>query len=416
MNKTLQAARRLSVLLCLIALCVSSYAQDEKPPPLLLITDLRTSGDEASVAESRAYGELIRREIERAGLFRVLSDASMRAVIRAGGVQYPCFELPCFVNLGRRLGADLVLAGHLQRRQSTIEITLRLVNVENADIHNAVYQKSETHTMSDLLGDWGLALMAELLEIELDGLADDAPSVDEMELLESIPPEIRYKHPGMVYVPAGETVLGANDGDPIEQPPHRVEVEAFYIGLHPVTNREYREFIDSTGRGAPRSWPQGQIPVGQERHPVTWVSFEDAEAYCQWRGGRLPTEDEWVRAARANSPRRYPWGDEFVSDRANTWESGLRATSEVGAYPQGASPFGALDMSGNVFEWTASFLTPYPGANLQNASTQSHLRVLHGGSWNFDAYYARISHRLGRPGGEHSRSFGFRMAMDADAQ
>ena len=146
--------------------------------------------------------------------------------------------------------------------------------------------------------------------------------------------------------------------DPDEAPQHRVSCSAFRIGRTPVTNAEYQVFVDATAHQAPSHWPGATVPAGRELHPVTYVSFADALAFCRWAGGRLPSEAEWERAARGDDGRTWPWGDEPPDgDRA---VFGATSTAPAGLHPSGASPFGALDLAGNAWEWTASVLRPYP--------------------------------------------------------
>lgn len=399
-----------------IAFTIVSNAQDA-PPPLLVITDLRTLGDDASVAEAQAFSDFIRREVERTGEYRIISRASMMSILKAKEFKYPCFELPCFVRMGRILGADRVLAGHLHRRPNFVELTLRTIDVNRGVILDTVFRNPDSLSQSELLGEWGLTLIADVLNIKretFDIELDDEPPIEPEE--PKIPEEVLNQYPGMVYVPSGETVIGSMNGDITEQPLHTVELPAFYIGRHEVTNLEYKEFVDATGHRDPYNWIDGQIPIGKEKHPVSWVSFEDAEAYCQWKGGRLPTEFEWERAAKGERLVEYPWGNEFDIEKANTWETGREDTAPVGSFPAGVTPFGAQDMAGNVFEWTSSFLTPYPDARYEVSGVKQTHRILRGGSWNFEKFYARCSNRLARPGGERSRSFGFRLARDAEEQ
>lgn len=406
------------LLISLLLLSVSTswlQAQDEEesPPPFLVITELRSMGAQMSVAETRAFSEFIRRTVERSGRYIVLSSSSVQAILAAKSFDRTCYELPCFVEMGNLLGAEFVLAGQLHRRDNgELEVTLRVVNVEEESIENTVYRKTTLYSVEDLLADWGLTLISQLLDIPAEQLQASQGAI-EANQTNAIPDAIRFRYPGMIYIPEGIALVGANQGEPLEQPQHEVEVDAFYISQHEITNQEYKAFVDDTGHPVPRHWVQGQIPVGKERHPVTWLSFEDAEAYCEWKGGRLPTEIEWVRAARGNNERLYPWGGSFDPDRANTWESGIQDTVPVGQHRSGASPFGVHDMAGNAFEWTSSFLRPYPGANIELEPQQTIQRVLRGGSWNFDSYYARIPHRMARPGGESSRTFGFRLVRDA---
>ena len=121
---------------------------------------------------------------------------------------------------------------------------------------------------------------------------------------------------------------------------------------------------------------------------------------------------EWERAAKGSENSLYPWGNKFDANRANTWEASRGGTVAIGSYPMGASPFGVEDMAGNVFEWVSGFFEPYPGAKADLPEFNQHFRILRGGAWNFNDYYARTTHRFARSGGERNRSYGFRMAKD----
>jgi formylglycine-generating enzyme required for sulfatase activity len=214
----------------------------------------------------------------------------------------------------------------------------------------------------------------------------------------------------MIYIPAGDFLMGSDESWDNESPPHTVHVDAFYIDRYPVTNEEYKRFVDATGHPVPcysvewaepyeYNWdPEKQTPPeGKERHPVVLVSWEDACAYAAWAGKRLPTEAEWERAARGLDGNRWPWGNEFVPGHCNTRESDSNGTTCVGQYsPEGDSPDGAGDMVGNVWEWTSSLFYPYPydpndGRESQEARGW---RVLRGGSWRNDLTRARCTARL----------------------
>ncbi len=384
-------------------------------PPILVITDLRMMGDEASVAEAQAFSEFVRKEIERTGLYRILSRSSMRAILKANSFTLQAHELSDFARMGRLLGADQVMAGYLKRNGKSLEITLRVIDVRRARFINTARRVAVDRPVSSFLGDWGREFICETFEIDPRHLQSDAPtapvSIPSLKPT-PIPRAIQTKYPGMIFIPAGNTLVGSNNGDPCERPAHQVRIEAFYIGQFEVTCEEYAEFIHTTSHAPPPDWNGSDVPSGLDKHPVSRVSFEDAEAYCLWRGGRLPSEAEWERAARGSGRRIYPWGNQFDSNRANTWDSGRKGTAPVGSYPQGKSGFGVEDISGNVFEWVADFFAPYPGAKIKVKDYDKHYRVLRGGSWNFNDYYARSTHRLARSGGEKGRSFGFRFARD----
>jgi len=194
--------------------------------------------------------------------------------------------------------------------------------------------------------------------------------------------------PGMVYVPAGTFVMGAHSGLPDSTPKQRVLQTAFYIDRCEVTNAEYAAFIATTGHRAPSScdpniptadWDGNGIIPGHEQMPVCEVDWADADAYAKWAGKRLPTEAEWEKAARGIDGRVFPWGNDWDPTRCNFITDG---PTEVGAFPQGASVFGCLDMAGNVWEWTASYYERYPGNTEKGNDWYGHkCRVVRGGSW-----------------------------------
>jgi formylglycine-generating enzyme required for sulfatase activity len=214
----------------------------------------------------------------------------------------------------------------------------------------------------------------------------------------------------MIYIPAGGFTMGSDEGLNNASPPHTTRVDAFYIDRYPVTNEEYKRFVDDTGYPVPCydvDWPglkgynwdrdQRTPPEGKETHPVVLVKWEDAKAYAAWCGKRLPTEAEWERAARGTDGYRWPWGNGFAEGRCNTKETGIHGTTSVGTYsPDGDSAEGVGDMVGNVWEWTSSLYRPYPYDANDGRESQSAegWRVLRGGSWMNDLNLARCTARL----------------------
>jgi formylglycine-generating enzyme required for sulfatase activity len=210
-----------------------------------------------------------------------------------------------------------------------------------------------------------------------------------------------------------------------ELPVHSVTLSAFAIGTYPVTVAEYACFVRA-GHAAPSGRDIDWIAqMSRLDRPIVNVSWRDALAYTEWlaeRTGqpwRLPTEAEWEKAARwdpqARSAREYPWGDVFDSTRCNTRESSIGVTTRVDLYPDGASPCGACDMAGNVWEWTSSLYIPYPYASDDGREQRDApgLRVLRGASCADGADHARASFRLaGVPTGFY-RENGFRLALGA---
>jgi formylglycine-generating enzyme required for sulfatase activity len=215
----------------------------------------------------------------------------------------------------------------------------------------------------------------------------------------------------MVLVPAGEFWMGT-DGAGDESPRHRVYLDAYHIDKYAVTNALYERFMRATGRQAPAFWNDSKWNGASQ--PVVGVSWHDAEAYCRWAGKRLPTEAEWEKAARGTDGRKYPWGDQWDSSRANSSESKLGRTTPVGSYPSGASPYGALDMAGNVWQWVADwydkdYYKRSPERNPRGPeSGQS--RVLRGGSWGSNPIHLRTAYRDDETPGYRRYGIGFRCA------
>lgn len=159
--------------------------------------------------------------------------------------------------------------------------------------------------------------------------------------------------PEMVEVPAGWFWMGEDGGPPSARPAHRVYLDAFSIDRTEVTCAAFAEYIRTLDETGSR-WNAAEL-LQRPDDPVTGVLWKEAEAYCRWAGKRLPTEAEWEKAARGEQAYRYPWGNEWDADRANTAEFELNKVRPVGSYPRAASPYGALDMAGNAAEWVADF-------------------------------------------------------------
>lgn len=206
--------------------------------------------------------------------------------------------------------------------------------------------------------------------------------------------------PNMVLIPAGEFVMGSNDRWDDEAPEYIENTGAFYIDIYETTNEEYKKFVDATNREVPYLWRNGEIPEGKEKHPVTYVNWFDAKDYCHWKGKRLPTEEEWEKAARGFDGNIYPWGNIWDKTKSNNPYNYSTGTMPVGSYPQGKSPFGLYDTSGNVWEWVDSFYLPHPGNTKSRPDYGKNNRVLKGGSW-----YDCLSYGCGLSSPTFNRSF-----------
>ncbi len=259
--------------------------------------------------------------------------------------------------------------------------------------------------------------------------------------------------PGMVYIPGGTTLIGSDQGFPMEKPQFEAEVAPFLMDTHPVTVAQFREFVEETGYQTQAEtfgdamvldlqtydWvllPHAtwEFPLGpnesqaKDDHPVTQVSWNDAVAYSKWAGRRLPTEIEWEHAARGaeSAPHQYAWGNVLHADgapKANTWEGvfpayntqedGYLLTSPVGEF--GKTPLGLTDMGGNVWEWTDSWYLPYEDREKDFIPTEASERVHRGGSFLCNPGYChgyRVSARSHTTPESSTFHVGFRTVKD----
>jgi formylglycine-generating enzyme required for sulfatase activity len=244
---------------------------------------------------------------------------------------------------------------------------------------------------------------------------------------------------GMVKIPQGEflfkisgiEVEGFNDiGVDVQYPwedtprrfhEHRMQIKSFYIDKYPVTNAEFKKFLDSSHYHPKddlnflREWKGGSYPAGWENKPVTWVSQEDARAYASWAGKRLPHEWEWQYAAQGTDDRLYPWGNAWndgavpVPDKSRT----MRGPDAVDAHPTGASPFGVMDMVGNVWQWTEEFVDEHTRGGILRGGSYYQPQ---GTIWYFPQAYKLNEHGkllLTSPSMDRSGGVGFRCVVDS---
>jgi formylglycine-generating enzyme required for sulfatase activity len=215
---------------------------------------------------------------------------------------------------------------------------------------------------------------------------------------------------GMVLVPGGDFTMGSTEESihwaasrffsesleyyQEETPDHVVNLDAFYIDKYEVTVAEYKNYMEQTGAVAPKFLDNEKF--NQPKQPVVGMTWKVAVDYCQGAGKRLPTEAEWEKAARGTDSRNYPWGDAPDPLKANIRGKKVdqfRYTAPVGTFPEGESLYGAMDMSGNVWEWTESWFLPYAGNQFKNGMYGETLRVIRGGSWFSNMDLARTAVR-----------------------
>ncbi|MEM9382474.1 MAG: SUMF1/EgtB/PvdO family nonheme iron enzyme [Planctomycetota bacterium] len=280
----------------------------------------------------------------------------------------------------------------------------------------------------------------------------------------------------LLQTPSYQPLARTLDG---ETPQHKVPVDPFFIGKYEVTNEQYLTFVQSTGHRPPEHWGQEAIlaaqtefgrveaekvkdakeqgerytrkrwterlreewwsenwkesdwalPAGLENRPVVFTNYQDARAYADWAGMRLPTEQEWARAARGDQDQWFPWGNEWeAAGRAQTKELGQSKLVPIGSFPDGASPFGAMDMAGSVFEWTSSPYRPYPKYKTNKFKVKkvgskkkvplpitpvwdANQRVAMGGNLDFGLIASRSTTRRATDRTQTTAGLGFRVAV-----
>ncbi|HOD15645.1 MAG TPA: SUMF1/EgtB/PvdO family nonheme iron enzyme [Spirochaetota bacterium] len=248
----------------------------------------------------------------------------------------------------------------------------------------------------------------------------------------------------MLLVPEGKFVFGSNAGDRDESPEQVLFLDNYYIDRYEVSNEDFMRYVRAVNVKPPASWEGASYPEGSGGLPVL-VTYYEAEAYARWAGKRLPTEEEWEKAARGQGRasgaeagnRTYPWGSSFDPEKANCAD--FWAAEKTGAHlkmrfntadrglmpvisfdPEGASPCGAANMAGNAREWTSSWYQPYKGSGTRQGSQYrkygKQYKVVRGGAWYSSRYELRVSNREtgGAPNLHTDNTAGFRCVKNAD--
>jgi formylglycine-generating enzyme required for sulfatase activity len=203
---------------------------------------------------------------------------------------------------------------------------------------------------------------------------------------------------------------------------HPMHVKSFWIDKYPVTNAQFKKFIDATHYRPQddlnflHDWKDGSYPSAWENKPVTWVSLEDARAYAAWAGKRLPHEWEWQYAAQGSDGRTYPWGNDWKAEAVPVPDKGrtMRGPDAVDAHPQGASPFAVMDLVGNVWQWTEEFQDEHTRGGILRGGSYYQPQ---GSIWYFPQAYKLVEHGkllLMAPSKDRSAGLGFRCAQDAE--
>jgi serine/threonine protein kinase len=227
----------------------------------------------------------------------------------------------------------------------------------------------------------------------------------------------------LVYVPAGEFLMGSEEGDSDESPIHTVYLDAFWIDQTEVTNAQYQQCVEDGACSLPGetySWSRNDY-YGNNTYadyPIILVNWDQANDYCEWAGRRLPSEAEWEKAARGTDGRTYPWGEESPNADLANYGRDVDYTTKVGSYPAGASPYGALDMAGNVMEWVADWYDGgyYDSSPLENPQgpASGNWRTGRGGAWDSYGESLRSAGRVIYNIDDSDFDIGFRCALSPE--
>lgn len=218
----------------------------------------------------------------------------------------------------------------------------------------------------------------------------------------------------VVKVPAGVFLMGSTDGvgEANERPQHEVDLPAFLIDKTEVTWRQFQKYANAKKLMQPPAPVWGRLG----NYPASFILFSEAKAYCEWADARLPSEAEWEKAARGTDGRIYPWGDKWDATRCNTISGGMHRPEAAGSLPDCVSPYGVLDMSGSVQEWTSDLYKDYRSASTTPESWGqggTRLYVMRGGGWMSQPIWTRVAYRHKRGPDSRLMDHGFRCAQDA---
>ncbi len=405
--------------LCLFA--VGSGADDEPEKRVmnfLAVMDLNcgkiVTKDNCAVLTDMVIDELV-----KAKKYTVIDRANRDKILGEAGFQLTgCVDESCTVEAGRILGVGKIVVGKVSKLGQTYIVSLQLLNVETAAVEVSAKETCKKCEIDDLIT---------TVSNTARKLMGQAPLPTGSTTISS-----GAKGSEMIRVPAGEFIMGSS-GTQVEKafqlckkyfenckqdwfndeiPQHRVYLDAFSVDKYEVSNEKYAKCV-SVGPCSPNNKYDGFTDPQQ---PVVGVDWNQALTYCSWAGKRLPTEAEWEKAARGTDGRTYPWGEGIDCTKANYRQCGHNKTKPVGSYPSGASPYGAMDMAGNVWEWTADWYDSnyYRNGSSKNpkGSPSGRNRVFRGGSWSNYPSYIRVSYRRGRRPNFQKNYVGFRCARD----
>jgi formylglycine-generating enzyme required for sulfatase activity len=409
------------------------FAQDRVGD--MAVMDITYTGKNLTKEQIGFLSDDIREKAVEITGYRIMNRENIFTILKDKKVDLSKCEGPeCEVEYGRLLQADKLITSNIIFSGGTFFIKLKIYDVSSATMEKSVSRECKGCDFSGLrksVQDAARDLLGKQVSIPKPSLEKIQASA-ESEVGKEILPQGTKGGP-MVLIPAGEFMMGCNASmdyqcENNENPYHRIYLDNYYINKYEVTNAEYRNCVAAGGCKEPEGEDRYRN-LSWDNHPVVGVSWFYAADYCKWAGKRLPTEAEWEKAARGTDGRVYPWGYEnancnyavicqLTSNRSWNYGCDRKSTWPVGSKPNGASPYGVMDMAGNVGEWVNDWYGEdyYNNSPAQNplGSRSGKNRVLRGGSWYSDPYALRTSSRqLNSEPERKSEDLGFRCVRDA---
>lgn len=414
--------------LLLMIFSLSSIGAQQSAPLQVAVYPFDAIGVEETTA--MAITNAVFRVLNQSTRIVVRDQQSTRQALEQIGLAQSghCADDKCRVEAGKILKAQKLITGSVEKLEENFyTVSMRVVDVETA---RTEYQVAQDCPCSSLVQvrDFAVELARTTILIYLEtGKKPQPQPTPAVSSPPSVTPVPSPNQKEMVYVPAGEFMMGCNEAvdkrcATNEKPYHKVYLDAYYIDKYEVTVAEYTACVKA-----------GKCTLGnsgdfcnygredRQNHPINCVDWNQARTYCEWMGKRLPTEAEWEKAARGTDGRVYPWGNIWNPRNAN-WddngrEGGYTETTPVGSFAGGVSPYGAYDMSGNVWEWVSDwydggYYKISPSSNPRGPES-GRFRVLRGGGWlSLNPNYLRASIRIRNVPDDTNGSVGFRCARD----